>query len=152
MRRVTLALTAVTFLPGAGPDSFSWPLDPATMAPPPDRAAPPHERNTALSQPPYYPAPGAPAGAFVPPPAVPPPAVPAPAAPTQVAFPGQVQLAPQPQYAPAPQQVAPQQFATGFPNYVSPPPSPPNRTGLYVGLLVLLLTVLFAVVGFLIIA
>ena len=27
----------------------------------------------------------------------------------------------------------PQQFATGFPNYVSPPPSPPNRTSLYVG-------------------
>jgi hypothetical protein len=69
-----------------------------------------------------------------------------------VVFPGQVQLAPQPQYAPSPQQAQPQQFATGFPNYVSPPPSPPNRTSLYVGLVVVLLTVIFAVVGFLIIA
>ena len=81
-----------------------------------------------------------------------PPAAPAPAAPTQVVFPGQVQLAPQPQYAPTPQQVQPQAFATGFPNYVSPPPSPPNRTSLYVGLVVVLLTVIFAVVGFLIIS
>jgi hypothetical protein len=63
-----------------------------------------------------------------------------------------VQLAPQPQYTPTPQQSAPQQFATGFPNYVPPPPSPPNRTSLYVGLLVVLLTVIFAVVGFLIIS
>jgi hypothetical protein len=65
-----------------------------------------------------------------------------------------VQLAPQPQYAPTPQQAqqAPQQFATGFPNYVPPPPSPPNRTSLYVGLVVVLLTVIFAVVGFLIIS
>ena len=66
-----------------------------------------------------------------------------------------MQLAPQPQYAPTPQQfqqVQPQQFAIGFPNYVSPPPSPPNRTSLYVGLLVVLLTVIFAVVGFLIIS
>jgi hypothetical protein len=67
-------------------------------------------------------------------------------------YPGQVQLAPQPQYAPSPQQVQPQLFATGFPNYVSPPPSPPNRTSLYVGLLVVLLTVIFAVVGFLIVS
>lgn len=84
-----------------------------------------------------------------------PPAVPAPAAPTQVVFPGQVQLAPQPQYAPSPQQAQqaqPQQFATGFPNYVSPPPSPANRTSLYVGLVVVLLTVIFAVIGFLIIS
>ena len=83
---------------------------------------------------------------------MPPQAAPAPAAPTQVVFPGQVQLAPQPQYAPAPQQVQPQQFATGFPNYVSPPPSPPNRTSLYVGTVVVLLTVIFAVIGFLIIS
>jgi hypothetical protein len=81
-----------------------------------------------------------------------PPAAPAPAAPTQVVYPGQVQLAPQPQYAPSPQQAQPQQFATGFPNYVPPPPSPPNRTSLYVGILVVLLTVIFAVVGFLIIS
>jgi hypothetical protein len=100
-----------------------------------------------LSQPPYPPVPGAPAG----PPARPP-AGPAPAAPTQAVFPGQVQLAAQPQYAPAPHQVPPQQFASGFPNYVSPPPSPPNRTGLYVGLLVLVLTILFAVIGFLLVA
>jgi hypothetical protein len=103
-----------------------------------------------LSQPPYPPVPGAPAG--VP---VPPPAAPAPAAPTQVVFPGQVQLAPQPQYAPTPQQAQQLQsgaFATGFPNYVSPPPSPPNRTSLYVGTVVVLLTILFAVIGFLIVA
>jgi hypothetical protein len=100
-----------------------------------------------LSQPPYPPVSGVPAGA-----PVPPPGPPAPAAQTQVVFPGQVQLAPQPQYAPPPQQVQPQQFASGFPNYVSPPPSPPNRTGLYVGLLVLVLTILFAVIGFLIVA
>jgi hypothetical protein len=70
-------------------------------------------------------------------------------------YPGQVQLAPQPQYAPSPhqaQQAQPQQFATGFPNYVPPPPSPPNRTSLYVGTLVVLLTVIFAVIGFLIIS
>ncbi len=86
---------------------------------------------------------------------MPQPPAPAPAAPTQVVFPGQVQLAPQPQFAPTPQQAqqaTPQQFATGFPNYVSPPPSPPNRTSLMVGSLVVLLTVIFAVVGFLIIA
>lgn len=70
-------------------------------------------------------------------------------------FPGQVQLAPQPQYAPTPQQAQQLQggaFATGFPNYVSPPPSPPNRTGLLVGLLVLVLTILFAVIGFLLVS
>ena len=83
----------------------------------------------------------------------PPPA--APAAPTQVVFPGQVQLAPQPQYAPTPQQAQQIQggpLATGFPNYVSPPPSPPNRTSLLVGSLVVVLTVLFAVIGFLIVS
>jgi hypothetical protein len=67
-------------------------------------------------------------------------------------YPGQVQLAPQPQYAPAPQQVQPQQFATGFPNYVPPPPSPPSRTSAIVGTIVVLVTVIFAVVGFLIIS
>ena len=103
-----------------------------------------------MSQPPYNPVPGAPAGG-----PVAPPAAPAPAAPTQVVYPGQVQLAPQPQYAPTPQQAQQFQagaFATGFPNYVSPPPSPPNRTGLYVGTVVVLLTVIFAIVGFLIIS
>jgi hypothetical protein len=35
---------------------------------------------------------------------------------------------------------------------VSPPPSPPNRTSLYVGLLVCVLTLLFAVVGFVLVA
>jgi hypothetical protein len=70
-------------------------------------------------------------------------------------FPGQVQLAPQPQYAPTPQQAQQLQggaFATGFPNYVPPPPSPPNRTSLYVGTVVVVLTILFAVIGFLIVA
>ncbi len=124
-------------------------------------------RGTALSQPPHPPAPYAPAGAYVPPapagayvppaPAAPvaPPAGPVPAAPTQVAFPGQVQLPPQPQFTPTPQQAAATRqgaFATGFPHYVSPPPSPVNRTGLYVGLLVCVLTLLFAVIGFVLVA
>jgi len=39
-------------------------------------------------------------------------------------------------------------FAVGFPNYVSPPPSPRNRTGLIVGVLVVAVTVLLAVLGF----
>jgi hypothetical protein len=88
------------------------------------------------------PAPAAPAA---------PPAGAAPAAPTQVAFPGQVQLPPQPQFTPTPQQAAATRqgaFATGFPHYVSPPPSPVNRTGLYVGVLVCVLVLLFAVIGF----
>ncbi|MGY1650762.1 hypothetical protein [Geodermatophilus sp. SYSU D01119] len=61
-----------------------------------------------------------------------------------------MQLPPQPQYAPAPQQAAARHSApaTGFPHYVPPPPSPVNRTGLYVGILVVVLTVLFAVIGF----
>ena len=115
-------------------------------------------RGTALSQPPRPPAPYAPPSAYVPPaPAAPvaPPAGPVPAAPTQVAFPGQVQLPPQPQFAPTPQQAAATRqgaFATGFPHYVSPPPSPVNRTGLYVGLLVCVLTLLFAVIGFVLVA
>jgi hypothetical protein len=86
-------------------------------------------------------------------PAAPP--VPPPAAPTQVGFPGQVQLPPQPQFTPSPQQAAATRQgppATGFPHYVSPPPSPPNRTSLYVGLLVCVLTLLFAVVGFVLVA
>jgi hypothetical protein len=113
---------------------------------PPDRwAFVPFERKPALSQPPYQPVPGPPFGGAAPA------QTPAPAAPTQVVFPGQVQLAPQPQYAPSPQQAQQQQggaFATGFPNYVPPPPSPPNRTSLLVGTLVVVLTVIFAVVGF----
>ncbi|MBM7808186.1 hypothetical protein JOD57_004023 [Geodermatophilus bullaregiensis] len=97
-----------------------------------------------MSQPPYQPAPHVPAGT----------AVQQPAAPTQIVFPGQVQLPPQPQFAPSPQQSArlPQgTLATGFPNYVPPPPSPVNRTSLYVGILVCLLTVAFAVLGFLVV-
>jgi hypothetical protein len=95
-----------------------------------------------LSQPPHQPV-AAPQGASAPPP---------PAAPTQVVFPGQVQPPPQPQYAPSPAQQQPQQFATGFPNYVSPPPSPKNQTGLIVGTLVGLVVLVFAVVGFLLVA
>ena len=91
-----------------------------------------------MSQPPYPPVAG-PQGA----PAAPP------AAPTQVVFPGQVQLAPQPQYAPTPQ---PQTLATGFPHYVSPPPSPKNRTGLIVGTIVCLVVLVFAVVGFVLVS
>jgi hypothetical protein len=81
--------------------------------------------------------------------------VPQPAAATQVALPGQVHLPPQPQFAPSPQQAAATRqgpVATGFPHYVSPPPSPVNRTGLYVGILVCVLTILFAVIGFAIVA
>lgn len=107
-------------------------------------------RGTPLSQPypPHAPyAPAAPQAPYAPP------AVPAPAAPTQVVYPGQVQLPPQPQYAPTPQQAAARHGAqaTGFPHYVSPPPSPVNRTSLYVGVLVCVLTVLLAVLGFLIV-
>ncbi|RFU20654.1 hypothetical protein [Geodermatophilus marinus] len=82
------------------------------------------------------------------PPAAP---VPPPAAPTQIGFPGQVPFAPQPQYAPQ-QPPTRQQYATGFPNYVSPRPSPPNRTGLVVGSVVVAVTLLFALVGFLLVA
>lgn len=119
-------------------------------------------RGTALSQPPYSPV--APAGPYAQPgphapaaPYVPAGIAPAgapvsqPAAPTQVAFPGQVQLPPQPQFTPTPQQAAQSQrgaLASGFPRYVPPPPSPVNRTGLYVGILVCVLTLLFAVIGF----
>ncbi|WP_369252594.1 hypothetical protein [Geodermatophilus amargosae] len=80
---------------------------------------------------------------------------PQPAAPTQVVFPGQVQLPPQPQFTPTPQQAAqfrPGALASGFPRYVPPPPSPVNRTGLYVGILVCVLTLLFAVLGFVLVA
>jgi hypothetical protein len=97
-----------------------------------------------LSQPPYLPQPPvAPIGGGAPP-----------AAPTQVGFPGQLPQAPQPQFAPSPQQAAAAQGgpqAVGFPNYRSPAPSPPNRTGLIVGTAVVLATVVFAVVGFLIV-
>jgi len=68
-----------------------------------------------------------------------------------VGFPGQVPFA-QPQYAPTPDQMAPQQFATGFPNYVSPPPSPKNQTPLIVGAVVVAVVVLFAVIGFVLVA
>ncbi|PRY42068.1 hypothetical protein LY71_11816 [Geodermatophilus tzadiensis] len=87
--------------------------------------------------------------------AVPRSAVPQPAAPTQVVHPGQVQLPPRPQFAPTPQQAPrlPQgALASGFPDYRSPAPSPVNRTGLYVGILVCLLTLVFAVVGFAVVA
>jgi hypothetical protein len=118
-----------------------------------------------LSQPPYYPQPGPSGGAYAPPapqPYAPPPPAPAaagvapqPAAPTQIAYPGQVQLPPHPQYAPTPQQAQGLQggpLATGFPNYRPPAPSPPNRTGLIVGIIVVLVTLIFAVVGFWLIA
>jgi hypothetical protein len=95
-----------------------------------------------LSQPPYRPAPSQPAGATPPPRA----------APTQIAYPGQVQLPPQPQYAAQRHQATPQLFATGFPNYVSPPPSPRRLTGYVVGTAVVVVTVLFAVVGFLLVS
>ena len=100
-------------------------------------------RGSPLSQPPYPPVAG-PQGVSAAPPASAPP----PAAPTQVVFPGQVQLPPQPQYAPTPQQQAPQQFATGFPNYRPPAPSPKRLTGVIVGTVVIVLFVVFAVVGF----
>jgi len=109
-----------------------------------------------LSQPPYPPyagpqvgtvppAPGAPG------PGAPGPGAPAPAAPTQVVFPGQVQLPPQPQYAPTPAQQQPQSFASGFPNYRSPAPSPKNLTGLIVGIIVCLVVIAGAVIGFLLV-
>jgi hypothetical protein len=66
-----------------------------------------------------------------------------------------VALPPQPQFAPSPQQAAATRqgpLATGFPHYVSPPPSPANHTTLYVGVLVCVLTLLFAVVGFVVVA
>jgi hypothetical protein len=59
-----------------------------------------------------------------------------------VGFLNQAPSVPQPQSGP---------FAVGFPNYRSPAPSPPNRTGLIVGTIVVLATVVFAVVGFLIV-
>jgi hypothetical protein len=59
---------------------------------------------------------------------------------------------PQPQYTPGPQQQQPAAVATGFPNYVSPPPSPRSRTGLIVGAVVTALVVIFAVVGFLLVS
>ena len=99
-----------------------------------------------MSQPPYPPVAGPQVGTV--PPA---PGAPAPAAPTQVVFPGQVQLPPQPQYAPSPAQQQQQSFATGFPNYRSPAPSPKNRTGLIVGIIVCLVVIVLAVVGFILV-
>ncbi|MGY1605161.1 hypothetical protein [Geodermatophilus sp. SYSU D00815] len=97
-----------------------------------------------MSQPPYPPA-AAPQGPGLAPPS---PATPPPAAPTQVGFPGQF-LAAQPQYAAPPQ---PAEYATGFPNYVSPPPSPKNQTSAIVGAAVCLAVLLFAVIGFVLVA
>lgn len=97
-----------------------------------------------MSQPPFPPQPAAPSGGSQPP-----------AAPTQIGFPGQVQLAPQPQYAPTPQQAQSLQggpLASGFPNYRSPQPSPPWMTGKIVGAVVVVLTIAFAVIGFLIVS
>ena len=97
-----------------------------------------------MSQPPFPPPPAPPGGGAQPP-----------AAPTQIGFPGQVQLAPQPQFAPTPQQAQSLQagpLAVGFPNYRSPQPSPPWMTGKIVGAVVVLLTVVFAVIGFLIVS
>ena len=99
-----------------------------------------------MSQPPYPPVAGPQVGTV--PPA---PGAPAPAAPTQVVFPGQVQLPPQPQYAPAPAQQQPQSFASGFPNYRSPAPSPKSQTSLIVGTIVCLVVIAFAVVGFILV-
>lgn len=76
------------------------------------------------------------------------------AAPTQVVFPGQVGR-PQQQYVPTPEQAASQggtARAVGFPGYRSPPPSPPNRTSAVVGTCVVVATVLFAVVGFVLVS
>ena len=69
-----------------------------------------------------------------------------PAAPTQVGF---LNQAPSSAFQPQVPQSGP--LAVGFPNYRSPAPSPPNRTGLIVGTIVVLATVVFAVVGFLIV-
>lgn len=77
-----------------------------------------------------------------------------PAAPTQVVFPGQLGV-PQPQYAPTPQQAASLPGgarAVGFPQYRPPAPSPPNRTSLVVGSIVVAATVLFAVIGFVLVS
>ena len=117
------------------------------MAPPAGRfvfPGCPRERNT-VSQPPFPQQPPAVPGAGNQPPA----------APTQIGFPGQVQLAPQPQSAPTPQQAQNLQggpLASGFPNYRSPQPSPPWLTGKIVGAIVVLLTIAFAVIGFLIVS
>lgn len=113
-----------------------------------------------MSQPQYPPAPQRPEAVAGRPPVPAPAAPPAPqagplpprAAPTQVVYPGQVPLQAQPAYAPAPHQLAPQQFATGFPRYVSPPPSPPRLTGYIVGTAVIVALVVFAVIGFWLVA
>lgn len=90
-----------------------------------------------MSQPSPYPSPG--------------PYVRRPAAATQIVVPGQLPAPPQPQFAPTPEQAETLQggpLATGFPNYRPPAPSPRSRTGLVVGILVVLLVALFAVGGF----
>lgn len=97
-----------------------------------------------MSQPPFPQQPAPPSGGNPPP-----------AAPTQIGFPGQVRLAAQPQYAPTPQQARSLQggpLAVGFPNYRSPAPSPKDRTSLIVGTIVVVLTIVFAVVGFVIVS
>jgi hypothetical protein len=43
-------------------------------------------------------------------------------------------------------------LASGFPNYRSPAPSPPNRTSLVVGGIAVAAVVVFAVIGFLLVA
>lgn len=77
-----------------------------------------------------------------------------PAAPTQVVFPGQVGP-PQQQYVPTPAQAASQggtARAVGFPGYRSPAPSPRNRTSALVGSAVVAATVVFAVLGFVLVS
>jgi hypothetical protein len=114
------------------------------MTPPATRLRRACPRGNPLSQPPFPPPPATPGGGAQPP-----------AAPTQIAFPGQVRLAPQPQFAPTPQQAQSLQqgpAAVGFPNYRSPAPSPKNLTSLIVGTIVVLLTIAFAVLGFLLVS
>ncbi|GAA4305570.1 hypothetical protein [Klenkia terrae] len=77
-----------------------------------------------------------------------------PAAPTQVVFPGQIG-APQQQYVPTPAQAASQggtARAVGFPGYRSPAPSPKSQTSAVVGSAVVTVTVLFAVLGFVLVS
>ena len=103
-----------------------------------------------MSQPPYEPTARAPGGGHPQPPYGLAPAAPTqrirPAAPPEARPGGQ---APPPEQPPPPPDAP---LATGFPGYVSPPPSPPNRTGLIVGTVVVVVTILFAVLGFLLVA
>jgi hypothetical protein len=118
-----------------------------------DDQSPPSRTGTrreepALSDPSYDPAARAPGGGHAPSPHRLPPA-----ASTRRVPPGP---APQPGYqAPPPEQPSEPQvrpLASGFPDYVSPPASPPNRTGPIVGTVVVVLLILFAAVGFLLVA